>query len=105
MGDTDRFNVYVNMVNARIRDLVQIYINDRKRSGDGMLFIDFTNKEKMDVFYNPIHDLENECANPKFPEDLLNYMKDREVPSSIIFFNIFDSEGNFILEVDLDKHK
>jgi len=100
----ETLNIYVNIVNKRITELVQIYISDRKRLGDGMLFINFTNKEKMDVFFNPIMDIENECSNTKFPDDLIKYMKERDVPSSIIFFYIFDEQNNTILEIDLDKH-
>ena len=100
----ETLNIYVNIVNNRITELVQIYISDRKRLGDGMLFINFTNKEKMDVFFNPINDIENECTNTKFPDDLIKYMNDRKAPSSFIFFYIFDDTTNTILEIDLDKH-
>jgi len=100
----ETLNIYVNIVNKRITELVQIYISDRKRLGDGMLFLNFTNKEKMDVFFNPINDNENECANTQFPEELMKYMNNRDIPNSVIFFYIFDDTNNTILEIDLDKH-
>jgi hypothetical protein len=99
----EQFNIYANIVNTRLKDLIQIYITERKNNGIGMLFINFTNKEKMDVFYNPLYDKENECINSQFPEDLSKCLTENNKPPSIIYFNIFDANGNFLMEVDLDK--
>ena len=98
-----QFNIYANIINSRLKDLIQIYITERKQNGIGMLFINFTNKEKMDVSYNPLYDKENECINPLFSQDLLKYLTENNKPPSIIYFNIFDANGNFIMELDLDK--
>jgi hypothetical protein len=99
----DQFNIYANIVNSRLQNLIQIYITERKENGIGMLFINFTNKDKMDVFYNPLYDKENECLNPQFPEDLSKCLTENNKPQSIIYFNIFDGNGNFLMEMDLDK--
>jgi len=101
----EQFNIYANIVNGRLNDLIQIYITERKQKGIGMLFIDFTNKDKMDVFYNPLYDKETECLNPQFPEDLSKCLTENVKPPSIIYFNIFDGNGNFVMELDLDKLK
>ena len=92
----EQFNIYTNIVNTRLKELIQIYITERKSKGIGMLFINFTNKEKMDVCYNPLYDKENECINSQFPPDLSSRLTENK-PSSIIYFNIFDSNGNFLM--------
>ena len=102
--DKERFNVYIKMIETRIDDLIQIYINERKEKGVGMLFIDFCNKDKMDVMYNSLYDKEKECVNENFPADLYKYLTEYKGPASIIFFNIFDSDGNMVLTIDLDKN-
>ena len=99
----EQFNIYTNIVNTRLKELIQIYINERKKNGIGMLFINFTNKEKMDVCYNSLYNKENECINPKFPPDLSPRLIENNKPQSIIYFNIFDANGNFLMELDLDK--
>ena len=99
----DQFNIYANIVNSRLQELSQIYITERKENGIGMLFINFTNKEKMDVFYNPLYDKENECLNNNFSKDLSKCLTENNKPPSIIYFNIFDANGNFLMELDLDK--
>ena len=84
--------------------MLQIYITNRKEYGLGMLFLNFCNKEKLDVFYNPIYDKEKECSNEMFPKDLISYVTDNKTPDSIIYFNLFDNEGDFMLTIDLDKN-
>ena len=99
----EQFNIYTNIVNTRLKELIQIYITERKQNGIGMLFINFTNREKMDVCYNPLYNKENECINPKFPQNLSSCLTENNKPQSIIYFNIFDANGNFLMELDLDK--
>jgi len=102
--DNNRFDIYLKMIETRIDQLVQIYITNRKEHGLGMLFLNFCQKEKLDVFYNPIYDKEKECANEMFPKDLISYVTDNKTPDSIIYFNLFDNEGDFMLTIDLDKN-
>ena len=99
-----RFEMYLNMIEKRIDELIQIYITNRKELGLGMLFLNFCNKERLDVFYNPIYDKEKEAPNEMFPKDLISYVTDSSKPDSIIYFNLFDNEGNSILTIDLDKN-
>lgn len=102
--DNSRFNVYLKMIETRIDQLIQIYITNRKEHGLGMLFLNFCDKEKFDVFYNPIYDKEKEEQNKMFPENLISYVTDTNTPDSIIYFNLFDNEGEFMLKIDLDKN-
>ena len=101
--DSSRFEIYLKMIESRMDQLVQIYITNRKENGKGMLFLNFCDKEKLDVFYNPIYDKENECSNSMFPSDLHSYLE-KDTPSSIIFFNLFDNDGNNVVTLDLDKN-
>ena len=39
-----------------------------------------------------------------FPKDLISYVTDNKTPDSIIYFNLFDNEGDFMLTIDLDKN-
>ena len=100
----NRFNIYSSIIESHITELIQIYLNEKNKKGIGMLFIDFSNKEKMDVMYNPLYDNKNDCINDNFPEKLSKLLNDYKGPSSIIFFNIFDNEGNIVLSIDLDKN-
>ena len=102
--DTSRFDIYLKMIEKRIDQLVQIYISSRKENGLGMLFLNFCDKEKLDVFYNPLYDKEKECPNEMFPENLISYVTDNKTPDSIIYFNLFDNDGDFMLKIDLDKN-
>ena len=102
--DNSRFDIYLKMIEKRIDQLVQIYISNRKENGLGMLFLNFCDKEKLDVFYNPLYDKEKECANEMFPKKLISYVTDNKNPDSIIYFNLFDNDGDFMLKLDLDKN-
>ena len=101
--DNSRFDIYIKMIEKRIDQLVQIYITNRKENGLGMLFLDFSDKEKLDVFYNPIYDKEKECTNAMFPHDLLHYLTENKLPDSFIYLNLFDNDGNYVLTIDLDN--
>ena len=102
--DNSRFDIYLKMIETRIDQLVQIYISNRKEHGLGMLFLNFCDKEKLDVFYNPLYDKEKECPNEMFPTNLVSYVTNNKTPDSIIYFNLFDNDGDFMLTIDLDKN-
>ena len=91
---------YINIFKNRLDDLIKISINHRKNDGPGVLFCNFTDKEKMDVYYIPLNDQNN------FPKNHFSYYVEKfeKMPSSFIFFNIFDSNENVHLEFDLDKN-
>lgn len=91
--------VYLKSVENRMDQLIQIYISERKANGEGVLFLDFSNKDKMDCGYIPFN-------NEQFPVQTRNKILERRenVPASIIFFNLSDSENELLLEIDLDKN-
>ena len=98
------FNNYISIINNRIDDLIKISINERKQHGNGILFLNFTNKEKLDVFYISLYK-DTGTINESFPQELINYLIDKikSVPPSVIFLNIFDENKNINLELDLEK--
>ena len=99
------FNNYISIMNNRMDDLTKISINERKQYGNGILFLNFTNKEKLDVFYISLYNKETGTINESFPKELINYLIDKikSVPPSVIFFNIFDKDKNMNIECDLEK--
>lgn len=90
---------YIKIVEKRMDQLIQIYISERKANGEGAIFLNFCNPEKMDCAYIPF-------ISEKFPIDIRNRILERreKVPSSVIFFNLFDDKNETLLEVDLDKN-
>ena len=90
---------YLNIINSRINDLVQISIQERKNNGLGVLFMDFTDKLKLNCYFLKIDD-------EKFPPQLRAQVIDRyeNSPKSIIYFNVYDENISEILEIDLDKN-
>ena len=90
---------YLKIAESRMEQLIQIYISERKANGEGVIFLNFCNPEKMDCAYIPF-------VSEKFPIDLRNRILERreKVPSSVIFFNLFDDTNDTLLEVDLDKN-
>ena len=104
----DKFNGYLNIFNNRLDDLIKISIDERKKQGNGILFLNFTEKEKLDVFYISLYekvDGRELKQNENFPKELINYLIDKleSTPPSVIFFNLFDDESNLNLEIDLEK--
>ena len=96
---------YVNVFERRLDDLIKIMINERYSKGNGVLFLDFTKHDNMDVFYVPIYDKENECLNSVFPAEFLEYYQDKykNCPSSLVYFHLFDEKEKLHIELDLDK--
>ena len=90
---------YIKIVEKRMDQLIQIYISERKANGEGAIFLNFCNPEKMDCAYIPF-------ISENFPPETRNRILERreKVPSSVIFFNLFDEKNDTLLEVDLDKN-
>ena len=90
---------YLNIINSRINDLVQISIQERKNNGLGVLFMDFTDKLKLNCYFLKIDD-------KQFPPQLRTQIIDRyeNSPKSIIYFNVYDENISEIVEIDLDKN-
>ena len=89
---------YCNIFEKRLDSLIKISINDRHTHGIGVLFLDFTETDKMNAFYLPLN-------SSHFPNDLISYYNKRitEVPKSMIFFNLFDKENSLNIELDLNE--
>ena len=96
-------NNYINIFNTRIDDLIKISINHRKNDGNGVIFCNFTDKDKLDVYFIPLLKDGEICET--FPKELVNYYIDKykTMPSSFIYFNLFDNNENLNIELDLDK--
>jgi len=89
---------YINVVENRIDSLVQITIKERKENGLGCLFLNFSKPNHLDCAYISIN-------SENFPEHLNEYKERMKgVPSSIIFFYVFDDKDNKMIEMDLDKN-
>ena len=98
---------YIEIFKKRADELIQISITERKSKGPGMLFLNFTDKEKLDAFYINFYDTENECINKNFPPELVEYFKEkRDTPAfnSTTYFHLFDEKQHLNLELDLDKN-
>ena len=90
---------YLHLVNDHIDDLIKICINEKTDKGIGIAFLDFTNPNKMDCRYVALGD-------EIFPNTVRERYYDRiiSVPSSILFFLIYDGTNELMYEVDLDKN-
>ena len=97
---------YLEIFKSRSDKLIQISINERKDKGDGILFLNFTNNEKLDVYFIEFYDKENDCINHKFPKNMVDYFKEKmtTLPNSVIFFNLYDDKENLNIELDLNTH-
>jgi hypothetical protein len=96
-------DTYLNIFNNRIDDLTKISINHRKNDGPGVIFCDFSNKEKMNVYFVPLY--KDGSIYNAFPQEYVKYYLDRleQLPNSFIFFNLYDEKENIHIEYDLDK--
>jgi hypothetical protein len=92
---------YLPIVNNRLDDLIKITIENRKEKhqGLGITFLDFSEPNKLDCRYVGLSD-------ELFPDIVKQNYYDRmtSVPTSVIFFLIYDGIGELLYEVDLDKN-
>lgn len=90
---------YMNVFERRSNDLIKISIIERKDKGIGCLFLDFSENDKLECFYLVLQD-------EKFPLNLRKNIEDRiEIaPKSILYFYLFDTKEERIVEIDLDKN-
>ena len=95
----------INVFDKKLDDLIKISINERYANGDGVLFLNFENKEKLDVFFHPLFDKRNECLNKIFPKKHMVFYIDKfkNSPKSILYFIILYNNEELNMEVDLDK--
>ena len=96
---SENMQQYLSIINKRLDDLIKITINERKANGLGILFLDFSDKTKMDCRYASL-------SNEEFPQIVREryYERITSLPNSIIFFLIYDGQEELLYEVDLDKN-
>ena len=96
---------YLNVFNNKVTDLIQISIKERSEKKTGILFLNFSNKEKLDVYYIPLIDKDSGEIHKDFPPSLVTSFieKSKNVPPSVIFFYLFDENDGMFLEFDLEK--
>ena len=90
---------YINQVNIHLDSLIKIAITERQKNGIGVSFLDFTEANNMDCRYVGLYD-------ELFPHIVKERYSQRmtELPSSILFFLIYDGNDEVMYEVDLDKN-
>ena len=90
---------YMNVVEKRMDDLIKLSIQERKNYGFGVLFLNFTDDNKLNCFYIPIID-------KSFPENLRKNISERKevAPDSMIYLYLYDQKEERIIEIDLDKN-
>ena len=96
---SENMQQYLSIINKRLDDLIKITINERKANGLGILFLDFSDKTKMDCRYASL-------SNEEFPQIVREryYERITSLPNSIIFFLIYDGQEELLYEVDLNKN-
>ena len=96
---------YLNVFNNKITDLIQISIKERSEKKTGILFLDFSNKDNLNVYYIPLIDKDSGEIHSNFPPSMVSSFieKSKNVPPSVIFFYLFDEKDGMLLEYDLEK--
>ena len=96
---------YLNVFNNRVSDLIQISIKERSEKKNGILFLNFSIKDKLDVYYIPLIDKDSGEIHKDFPPDMVSSFieKSKTVPPSVIFFYLYDEKDGMFLELDLEK--
>ena len=94
------YNNFSIIVNNHNQEIIQLYIQERQRIGEGCLFIDTTpaKDNKINMTYIPIE---------KIPDKIRSDLKeknDANPKESIIYFYIFDNENSLLYELDLDNN-
>jgi len=89
-------NRIVEFLEEKLSNLIQIYITERKREGDGMLILAEV-QDEVKVKYMPYGQLSSELQLE------FNKLKDESAKPSIIYFYIATPEGAYIQTIDLEK--
>ena len=88
-----------NWIDNNITKIIQIYITERLKNGDGLLFIVGKKKEeKIDIYYKDFNN---------FNKDLVNKIKNLNYTKSRAYFLCFDSENpneNSLIQKDLNTN-
>lgn len=89
-------NRIANFLEEKLSNLIQIYITERQREGDGMLIIAEV-KDDVKVNYVSYDKLTNELKSE------FKKLKNESEKPSIIYFYIATLHGAYIQTIDLEK--
>ena len=94
------YNNFSTIVNNHNQEIIQLYVEERQRIGNGCLFIDTTpiKNNKINMTYIPME---------KIPDKIKNDLTEKynaNPKESIMYFYIFDSENSLLYELDLDNN-
>lgn len=93
----DDINHLIGFIESKLSELIQIYINERLKKGDGIIFIkgDKSN-EKVDIGF-----LVMDMINPELKKqiDKLNYTKSK---AYFFTFDVSNPNINSLIEKELD---
>lgn len=100
----DEMATLLNFVNNRVKVLCDIYINERRTNGDGLLFLTISDSQpngvsrEVKLFYQKDNELQPNVLN-----DLQNRRNSNT--ADIIYFYLFTEDGKQnIVELDIRDH-
>lgn len=93
----------INFVNNRVKTLCDIYVNERRANGDGLLFLTIADSQpngsrEVKLFYQKDEELQPSVLN-----DLQNRRNNNT--TDIVYFLLFTEDGQQnIVELDIRDH-
>ena len=100
----DEMTTLINFVNNRVITLCNIYVNERRSNGDGLLFLTIADSQpngasrEVKLFYQNDNELQPNVLN-----DLQNRRNNNS--TDIIYFYLFTEDGKQnIVELDIRDH-
>lgn len=98
-------DVYGKIFQSRLDSFIKLSINERHSRGIGVLIIDFTEIDTMEIkaYYQTL----NSKEFIEFNSELNNYYNQRvtEVPKSMIFFYLFNNNDKTGINIELDLNE
>lgn len=95
--------ILINFVNNRVKELCEIYVNERRANGNGLLFLTIADtgpdsRREVKIFYQ-----KDEQLQPVILNDLQNRRNNNI--SNIIYLLLFTEDGKQnIVELDITNH-
>lgn len=95
--------ILINFVNNRVKTLCEIYVNERRSNGDGLLFLTIADSQpngsrEVKLFYQKDEELQ-----PNILNDLQNRRSNNT--NDIVYFLLFTEDGQQnVLELDVRTH-
>ena len=100
----DEMATLLNFVNNRVKVLCDVYVNERRTNGDGLLFLTISDSQpngaerEVKLFYQKDNELQPNVLN-----DLQNRRNNNT--TDIIYFYLFTEDGKQnIVELDIRDH-